>query len=183
MSLTVLGGLIVRGLAVGAAWGFFVAGVLLGLFGGALCALFGSCTPMAPLGLLLASGFWGAILGGAGGLLVGSIAAVVISMELVIDESWLRSRHFPALAGLQVAIPCALFLPPIWFHHTSDGGGGLAFSAPWDALFQIMIFKVIPACLAGYFTWRYLKQKQAELERGAARSGSVSFSSDITRAP
>lgn len=176
MSLTVLGGLIGRGLAVGAAWGFFVAGVILGFFVGAWCALFENCDGMAPLQLLLVAGVLGALIGAAGGLLVGSIAAVVISVELAINESWLHWHHFPLLAALQVAIPCALFLPPTW-------GGGLAFSAPWDALFQIMVFKLIPAALAGYFTWRYLKGLQLKPSDSAwprpIRSDAISSQGDI----
>ena len=156
MILRVMGGLALRGLAVGAGWGAFVAGVVQGFLGGIWCIPFDGCSLDAPIVGLLFFGLIGAVIGAAYGLGIGILTSVVAGIQLFVDEGWLRSRNFAVLVALEVAVPCAIFLPETLWGVADENGGGLMFAAPWDAIYQLFIFKIIPTLLAGYFTWAYL---------------------------
>lgn len=158
MILRVMGGLALKGLAVGAAWGAFVAGIVQGFLWGIWCVIFDSCSLGAPLVLPFYFALFGAVIGAAYGSGIGILAGGVAAIQLFVDEKWLCSRNFAVLMAFEVAVPCAIFLPETLWGVADENGGGLMFSAPWDAVYQLFIFKITPTVLAGYFTWSYLRR-------------------------
>jgi len=167
MILVILARLIVKGLVVGLAWGAFVGGVIVGFFGGLFCTFFDHCTWDAGPLMLLINGIIGGVIGAAFGTAVGIFVGLGVAIQLLLHEKWLRSRHFATVVALEVAVGCAIFLPESLFGVGDESGGGLMFSAPWDAVFQLLIFKIIPTLLAAYFTWQYLTDTKETLRRAS----------------
>ena len=152
MSLRVLGGLTATGLGVGAAWGFFGGGVVLGLFGGLWCAVFSICDASGAVESTFLFALIGLVLGAATGLVVGLLAGVLTFLELAFAPNLIESPSFPLVAGAQVGVPCLVFLPPDWFFLSTDGA---AFAL------ELIVLKLVPAFLAGFVTYRYLLKEQS----------------------
>ena len=168
-----LGGLTLRGLLVGLAWGAFVGGVIVGFLGGLWCSTFENCTSEAGFGSFFPFGLIGGVIGAAFGLGIGLLTGLLAAIQLLVNEDWLRSRPFATVVALEVAVPCAIFLPETLFGVADENGGGLLFPAPWDAVFQILIFKVVPTLLAGFFTWRYLAKLRVNSQKAPLEPAEV----------
>ena len=163
LKTTLLGG------AVGGGYGGLV-GTLFGL--GSLIVSF-ILWPEAPEAgspaIIIFEGAVGLIIGLIGGLAVGLPAGFVIGLEAAFVKNP-TSVTFRSLAALQVGVGCLWLLPRQLFDYSENGGGGLIGDGPLDALFQLSLFNLVPALLAGTFLYNRLPSMLGEPSQRSDRA-------------